>query len=263
VAPRIRFRDRFFTRPVARATTSPSAILATGAAAALGVLAFGPFGLIAGLAGYAARVALAIPRNQRGERIDPFAVNEPWRKFVSEAMQAQRRFAQAIRGMASGPLQERLTEIGARLDTGVEEVWRIARRGQLLADARRQIDVREAQWELAQVRTNAGRGLPQGSPQEQTAQALQAQVDTAARMDGVIRDTLDRLRLMDARLDEMVTRAVELSVQADSSADLGGLGNDVDGLVTEMEALRQALEETGGRGPAPLTDPPMSAPGST
>ncbi len=259
---RLRFRDRFFTRPVARATTSPSAILVTGAAAAAGVLAFGPFGVLAGLVGYAARVALAVPRNAKGERIDPFAVKEPWRRFVSEAVQAQRRFAQAIRGMASGPLQERLTEIGARLDTGVEEVWRIARRGQLLADARRQIDVRQAQWELQQVRANTGEGWARGSPLEQTAQALQAQIDTAARMDGVIRDTIDRLRLMDARLDEMVTRAVELSVQADTSADLGGLGNDVDGLVTEMEALRQALEDTSGRAPTvALPDPPTSAAG--
>jgi len=257
VPRRLRFRDRFFTPRVARATTSPGAILATGIAAAAGVLAFGPFGVLAGLAGYAARVALAVPRNPRGERIDPFAVNEPWRRFVSEAVQAQRRFAQAIKGMAAGPLQERLAEIGTRLDTGVEEVWRIARRGQLLAGARRQIDVRDAQWQLGQLPRAA-----EGSPQYQTAQALQAQIDTAARMDGVINETIARLQLMDARLDEMVTRAVELSVQADTSADLGGLGADVDGLVTEMEALRQALEDTSGRTPSVVEEPPPSAAGS-
>ena len=50
-----------------------------------------------------------------------------------------------------------------------------------------------------------------------------------------------------ARLDEAVARAYELSVQASDVADLGGLGNDVDNLVVEMEALRQGLEEAGGQ----------------
>jgi len=52
-----------------------------------------------------------------------------------------------------------------------------------------------------------------------------------------------RLQLLDARLDEAVARAVELSLNADVGA-LGGLGSDVDAVVGDMEALRQALEET-------------------
>ena len=66
-------------------------------------------------------------------------------------------------------------------------------------------------------------------------------------MDEVILDTRDRLRLLNARLDEAVARAYELSVQASDVADLSGLGDDVDGLVLEMEALRQGLEEAGGQ----------------
>jgi hypothetical protein len=48
-----------------------------------------------------------------------------------------------------------------------------------------------------------------------------------------------------------VARAAELGVSsaADASA-LAGVGDDVDHVVLEMEALRQALEETGGRSPA-------------
>lgn len=261
MAQRLKFRDRFYTPRVAQAVTSPSAILATGVVGALGVLAFGPFGLLAGALGYAARVAFAIPRNEKTARIDPFGVGEPWRKFVSEALQSQRRFAEAIRGMAGGPLQERLVEIGGRLDTGVEEVWEIARRGHLLAQARKRLDPAAAQYELGQVvEENREHAWVEDSPVAQTARALQAQIDTAARMDGVIRDTVNRLRLMDARMDEMVTRAVELSVQAQSSDDLGGLGADVDGLVTEMEALRQALDETSGR-PVEMPDPPSAATG--
>ena len=260
--PRLRFRDRFYTPRVARALTSPSAILATGATAAVGVVALGPFGVLAGLVGYAVRVALAIPRNERGERIDPFAVNEPWRRFVSEALQSQRRFDDALHGMAEGPLRDRLGEIGDRLSTGVEECWRIARRAQSLSQARRQVDPGAAHRELAQLQADAGAPWATGPRLEQTAQALKAQIAAAERMDAVIADAIGRLRLIDARLDESVTRAIELSVQADTVGELGGLDADVDGLVTEMEALRQALEETSGRPPTMPGPPPTSAAGS-
>jgi hypothetical protein len=242
---RLSFRDRFFSPRVARAVTSPSAILATGATAAVGALAFGPLGLLAGLIGYAARVGLAIPRGGAGPRIDPFGVKDPWRQFVTDAVQARRRFDEAISDMAKGPLKERLVEIGGRLDEGVEEVWNIAKRGQVLADARRRLNPDQTRWEMNQV-APAGTTVAPGSTTEQTLQSLQAQLDSAQRMDSVIAATLDRLRLLDARVDETVTRAVELSVEASESADLGGvtgLGADVDGLVTEMESLRQALDE--------------------
>ncbi|MBV9951004.1 MAG: hypothetical protein JO291_03570 [Acidimicrobiia bacterium] len=241
---RLHFRDRFFTPKVARAVTSPSAILATGAFAAVGALAFGPIGLLAGLVGYAGRVALAVPRNERGPNIDPFAVKEPWRSFVGDAVKGRRRYDEAIEDMPAGPLKERLVEIGGRLDTGLVEVWNIAKRGQVIADARRHLNPDEARWEMAQL-APPGTTIAPGSTNEQTMASLQAQVAAADRMDRVIRDTIDRLRLLDARFDETVTRAVELSVDAPSGGTgVGGLGDDVDGMVTEMEALRQALDET-------------------
>jgi hypothetical protein len=52
--------------------------------------------------------------------------------------------------------------------------------------------------------------------------------------------------LLNARLDEAAARTIELSVQAHDVSELGGLGADVDEMVDEMEALRQAIEETGG-----------------
>ncbi len=55
----------------------------------------------------------------------------------------------------------------------------------------------------------------------------------------------DRLRLLDARLDEAVARAVELSLGAGDAAAAGGLQGDVDQLVEEMEALRVALDDAG------------------
>ncbi len=66
-------------------------------------------------------------------------------------------------------------------------------------------------------------------------------MQSSDRMRAVSGDARDRLRLLDARLDELVARAVEVSV---GSADSGTLSGDVDEIVNDLEALRQALEET-------------------
>jgi type IV secretory pathway TrbD component len=232
------FRDRFLTPPVARAITSPSGILLAGAGASAAILVGLPIAAIVGVgaAAWAARVAVAIPKDASdAQHIDPFALQDPWRSFVRSAQQCRRKFDEAVRGAQHGPLRDRLTEIAGRLDDAVEECWRVARQGQALADARSQLDTRDAQRELA--------SLDQTSPtQTKTAEALQAQIASAQRLETTVNDARDRLRLLDARMDEAVARAIELSVEG-GDADLRGLGSDVDGLVGDMEALRQGLEE--------------------
>ena len=233
------FRDRFLTPPVARAITSPSGILVAGVGASAAILVGLPIAAIVsvGAAAWAARVAVAIPRDSTdSQHVDAFALKDPWRSFVRNAQQARRKFDEAVRGAHRGPMRERLTEIGGRLDDAVDECWRVARQGQALADARSMLDTADAQRELA--------SLDQTSPsQGKTAEALQAQIASAQRLETTINDARDRLRLLDARMDEAVARAVELSVEG-GDADLQGLGSDVDGLVGDMEALRQGLEET-------------------
>ena len=39
---------------------------------------------------------------------------------------------------------------------------------------------------------------------------------------------------------------MELSITAEDVGELGGLGGDVEDVVSEMETLRQSLEEAGG-----------------
>lgn len=255
--PRLSFRDRFFSPPVARAMMSPLGIVLAGAGAAAGVLTGG--GVVAAVAlgavAWAGRVAAAIPRSPRPERIDPFTLNEPWRRFVQDALQAQNRFHSAVGGARAGPLRDRLGGIADRVDTGVEECWRIAQRGQDLADARRKLDTREAEREIAELESGASGAPTEGSAVEEMAEAWRAQLASAERMDTVIADARDRLRLLNARLDEAVARAVELSVHAGDAGALSGLGDDVDHLVDDMEALRQALDavrsaERGGGRPA-------------
>ena len=241
-------RDRFFTPPVARAITSPLGILALGAGASIGILAGGGIvgAAVLGLLGWAGRVAAAIPRAPEASRIDPFALSEPWRHYVRDALQARARFHDAVESAREGPLRERLREIEARVDQGLDEVWRIARRGHALVDARRRVDPDAIRHEIAATRRNADQPWASGSTIERTMESLQAQLATVERLERVIGDADGRLRLLNARLDEAAARTIELSVQAEDVAELGGLGDDVDQMVDDMEALRQAIEETGG-----------------
>ncbi|MCU0270361.1 MAG: hypothetical protein MUF83_17185 [Acidimicrobiales bacterium] len=260
-------RDRFYTRRVAETLTSPSGILLAGGGVALGVVAGLPVVAAAGVGALAwgARVAWAMRRpREEGDGFNPFSLSEPWRTFAWQARKAQRQYEQAVKQTPAGPLRARLDTIGGRIAEGVEECFRVARSGQALVNARAQIDVNDITRNLA---TLPGPELLAGNPAlEQTAEALQAQLDSARRLDTVISTTHDRLRLLDAQLGEAVTRAIELSVRPQDLDGLTQLSADVDQVVTEMEALRLALDETDsagqhtGAGPAAPPVRPDTAP---
>jgi hypothetical protein len=251
----ISFRDRFFTPPVARAMTSPLGIVLAGAGVAVGIVAGLPVAAAAGVGAlaWAGRVAAAVPKAKKGPKIDPFTLKEPWRGFVQDAQQARARFGRAASSTRSGPLKDHLIEIGDRLSEGVDETWRIASRGDDIDGALATLDVAEARKELAQLE-GSQRGARSGDDNVvRTIESLRAQLASADRMAKVSGDARSRLRLLNARLDELVARAVELSVG--TADDVGSLDADVEGLVTEMEALRQAVEETNRPGPTGLALP--------
>ena len=233
------FRDRLYTTRIARAMMSPAAIVATGAGASLGiVVGAGPIGaILLGAAGWLTRVALALPRRASTGLGRPEDLPEPWRAFVEDARAANNSFGDAIRSTQAGPLRDRLSDIGANLQHGVEVCHTIAFRGAAISRARRRIDVTAISRELA--------GIPRDGRDAnvQTIAALQAQLDTAGRMDEIIRDAHDRLRLLNARMDESVARASELSVKAEDVNELEGLGDNVGDLVTQLDAMRQALDD--------------------
>jgi len=219
------FRDRFFTPKVARAITSPSGILLAGAGASAAILLGLPVAAILGIGALAwgGRVAAAVPRNASPQNIDPFALQDPWRSFVRSAQDAQRKFNDAVNNAQKGPLRDRLTEIGGRLGDAVTECWRVARQGNALADARSQLDTSDTERELA--------GLDRSSASyDKTAEALQAQLASAQRLETTINDARDRLRLLDARMDEAVARAIELSVQ----------GSDVEHAARDFDVFDQS-----------------------
>lgn len=243
------FRDRLLTRRGARALLSPVGLLGALAVAGLVVVAGLPVwaGVVAGAGVWAVNGWRMLPRAARAERIDPFTLHDPWRRFVQEALQSRARFAQAVDRAPAGPLRDHLREIGEQVQAGVEQCWLIARRGHALVVARRGIDVSDIDSQLAQLRGSGPAGSAQDPALGPLAESLEAQRAAAARLDQVINRAQTELRLLDARLGEAVARTLELSAQASTEADgarVTGLQADVEGVVSEMEALRQALDET-------------------
>jgi hypothetical protein len=263
-----RLPEHLKTRKTAEAVLAPSAILLAGAGTAAAVLGGVPLLAAVGVGAlaYGIRVAFGLPRKKRAQRIELASLPEPWRHFVREAVDAQGRYRRAVATAAEGPLRDRLNEIGQGIEQGVLECYRIARRGAALEGGLSAVDAGAAEKQLAALINSlpgeaqealwrahgSGKGIAAAAEkagvdanQVQTIEALEAQVASAGRLGTVAQDARDRLSLLDARLDEAVARAVELSLRAEDVAELGGLGGDVEDLVNEMESLRVALEEAG------------------
>jgi hypothetical protein len=211
--PRRRFRDRFFTRQTAEAMVAPSAIIVAGAGAAAGVLA-------------GARTSDVV--------IDPRTLRDPWRAHVRDALEAEQRFLAAVESTNAGPLRDRMADMAGRVSNAVHESWRIANRGQQLEVALGQLPpIDRLERELAQARGH-----------DRIETAVRAQIATYRRIEATAIDARERLRLLDARLDETVARAIEVGLRAGDPVEVGMLDDDVESLVTEMEALRRGLDET-------------------
>ena len=239
-----RLPERMRTPAAARAITAPSAILLAGVGASAAILGGAPLAAAAAIGAvcWAGRVALGLPRKPREERIDPTMLRDPWRSLVTRAVRARNRFAQTVEGTDPGPLRDRLAEVSARVAVGVKECWRVARRGDALGRAVNALGISGIARQLAEVEEEL-RYAPRPDL-EATAEAVRAQLESARRLQDVAEDTQDRLRRLAAQLDEAVARAVELSLSASDVGALQPLGSDVEGLVTELESLRLALEET-------------------
>lgn len=235
------FRDRFFTPRVAEAIMSPLGILLAGVGTAAGILVGLPVVAAAGIgiAAWGGRVLAAVPRGVPSNRVAPSTLSEPWRSYGIQAEESKRRFDHVVQSVSPGPLRQRLELLSGRLDEGVDEACRIARRGHEISTAIGEIDTVTAGAELADLRRQLGPDDPSPA-QAQTIEALEAQLASAQRLTALADRSRDRLRVLDARFDELLARTVEVSV---GSGDTDVLDQDVDGLVNELEALRIAMDE--------------------
>lgn len=179
---------------------------------------------------YSGKVA-ELPR-----RVDPFALREPWRFFVSDALKEQTRFQELLASTTKGPLNERLTDIGRRIDEGVVQAWEVAQRGQSLTDARRTVDIEEARRDAAAHGSDDPRGA-----------AARSRIQSYELLEGREVETREKLEILDARLSEAVARATELGSRTALPDRVDEIADAVDGVVGDLEALRQGLDAAEGQ----------------
>lgn len=236
------FRDRFFTPRTAKAILSWRILVGIGVGAALAVAGL-PLGvaIAGGVAVYAATVLAAMPERRARATIDPFTLSEPWRQFVQGAQRSRRQLTDTVRTVSDGPLRDRLQDIADRLGDGIEQSWTIARRGDEIDDHVRRLDPTRLRSRLSTLQQQAA-----ASPTDNTSAAVASvedQLATADRLKVLSASTADRLRLSQARFDELVARAAEVATGA---GDTDRYEHDVDDLVVELEAMQLAIKELPG-----------------
>lgn len=178
-------------------------------------------------------------REPKQPPMDAFSVGEPWRQFVQSAIRSSTKLHQTIESAEAGPLRDRMDSVASRLDDGLHETWEIARRGDRIDETIRRLDPTALRSKLA---TLEARAAPRSTPDIDAAiTSVQNQLESVRRLDLEAKKTADRLRLTQTRLDELVSRAAEVSIGA---GDTDAYEHDVDDLVIELEALRQAVDET-------------------
>jgi hypothetical protein len=232
-------RDRFFTARTAGAILSWRILLGAAAGVVASLLGVAwPVAAVIGAAVYAGSVALAMPKRPARPQLDPFAVSEPWRQFVQGAQRSKRQLAETVRAAQAGPLRDRLQGIVDRLDQAIAESWQIARRGDEIDSAVRRLDPTRLRSRLNSLEAQAESGASDDLAAAITS--VESQLATADRLKALSATTADKMRLSQARLDELVARAAEVSVGA---SDTTGFAHDVDDLVIELEGLRLAVQE--------------------
>jgi hypothetical protein len=171
----------------------------------------------------------------------PGSLDDPWRSFVSQALTLQREIATTVANTPPGPMQERLQVVSGHVDAGLTECWQLAQGGQGLTRARARIDTAAVTRQI--------RDLPpvEANPSlTQVAQALQAQLDTATRIEADVASTYNGLLLLNARLGEVAARVIELSARPHALKDAAAVDTDVESVVDDLVAIRQALTEMDG-----------------
>jgi len=232
-------RDRFYTPKTARAILSWRILPALAIGIALALTSGPVIGLAVGLTLYAGLVGLAMPKAPDRPRIDPFTVQEPWRQFVQGAQRAEAKLHDTIDGASDGPVKDRMRSVGNKLDHGLDETWRIARRGHEIDQAVHRLDPTALRSKLESLQLRQA-----STPTDDlsaTIESVESQLASIDRLKEQSTRTANTLRLTQTRLDELATRAAEVGI---GTADTDAYEHDVEDLVIELEGLRQAVEET-------------------
>ena len=213
---------------------------------------------VVGCAGVALMAWLRAFRGAGSNPIDPWALPEPWRGLVRDAVNAGRRFEVATATLPPGPLRDHVTTLEPAVAQQVRSVWDSAQRGAALTGGlppgSRPESVSNLSDRLRSLQEE--RATLAGSSNDRLTELDRAEATVASRLrearraESVAAWLHDGLRSAVTRLEAAVTSLAEL---AEPSGGEGGLelGSSLDTIGEELSALQAGLREVGGGLPAP------------
>ncbi len=249
---------------VVRVATSPTAIVAAGGGFGIGELAHLPVeaAVVVGVGAWALRMAAALVGSIRRRRrqdqpvvVDPWAVPEPWKSLVAQAVAGRDRFAQAMASVRPGPLHDRLAPLSAQVDMATEEVFGVAQQAAGLARAVTLADAEGLGDQLRRLQSErTARGAATvGTAGDAREVALAAQLKSARAMEATANQTEARLRNLVANLNDLVTTVTAIGLDASGAPATDRLAGSLDGVVGDLKTLQQALQETAALPPGGAT----------
>ena len=205
-------------------------------------------------AGVALMAWLRAFRRGGSKPIDPWALPEPWRGLVRDAVNAGRRFEVAIAALPEGPLRDHVTTLEPAVAQQVRSVWESAQRGAALTGGfppgtrpQSVSSLSERIHSLQVERASLGAGSQDRLAELDRAEATAAsQIREAKRAQSIAEWLEDGLRSGITRLEAAVTSLAELGTEASDVGAGTELGMSLDTVGEELSALQAGLLEVGG-----------------
>lgn len=177
------------------------------------------------------------PAEPVGPQIDAMAVPPAHRSVVDDALRARTQFHSLLTTTAPGPMQDRLHELSAKVDAGVQAVWEAVQQAVRLEQVVATLDPVRVAEDLKRAKRAEQSGQADGAAVE----ALTARFASTQRLLNSLDELRQRIPVLEARLGTAVARAAEITLTSAASPTASGLDvldGELDQLVLELGALQ-------------------------
>jgi hypothetical protein len=174
------------------------------------------------------------------DQVQPAQLAARWSAPVRAALAARQRFLDATATARAGPLRDRFGELRGSIDDGVIATWEAAQRAQALDRAATELDI----GRITNEHKAAQRSLTGGADDpglRSRAAALADRHATAQRLLNAVDDAAVELAGLEARLETLAVRAIELVLVGPAPATSST--SELDSVLDELRAVRGALDE--------------------
>lgn len=181
----------------------------------------------------------------RVEALDLTGFEPAWRAAIDELLASRARLVTVAGECRPGPLQDRLLELVSRVEDGVVEAVDVARRAQTATRAVSTMELDRVQDALKAARRRLAEAEAAGRDATAAATEVALLSDQHAALHQLANsadDALERMRLLDLRLDAAVARAVQAALLPDGTDVLASVGTELGAVVDDLTALRAGLD---------------------